>query len=116
LLLKAVVTQSWAGHGMMARRKVMLRHKQHSKKEMPAEMPVLNWAVPVDDATAGSADIRVPVLVELMDSLDLTEFFHDSTTRTCLREVLEAFTDEEFDRFERLYQRRLTSNRGFTIN
>lgn len=71
----------------------MLRSRQQSRKDPPSEI-----------------DIRVPVLVELIDTLDLADFMRDPAYRRQLNEVLDTFSDEEFDRFERLYTRRFTLN------
>jgi len=70
----------------------MLRNRQHSRKEPP------------------KPDFRVPVLLELIDTLDLDAFFHDPACRRRLNEVLDTFSDEEFDRFERLYANRYPTN------
>lgn len=73
----------------------MLRHKQHSRKEWPPLSP---------------DDLRVPVLLELLDSFDMHSFVLDPDYRHRLNEVLDAFSDEEFDRFERRYASRFTLN------
>lgn len=57
-----------------------------------------------------SADLKTEVLVELVDSLDLHAFVHRPAYRRRLNDVLSCFSDEEFDRFERLYTRRFTVN------
>jgi hypothetical protein len=80
----------------------MLRNRQHSRKDPPTGGNV----VAVDEGM----DIRVPVLVELVDTLDLHAFLHDPGYRNRLNLVIETLSDEEFDNFERLYTRRLTLN------
>lgn len=71
----------------------MLRNRQQSRKDPPC-----------------TSDIRVSVLIEMVDSLDLEDFVRDPVYRRQLNEVLDAFSDEEFDSFERLYTRRFTLN------
>lgn len=80
----------------------MLRNKTHARKERP----------PAETAAAMGLgpDLRVPVLTELVDALDLLSFLHDPAYRRQLNEVIETLSDEEFDRFERLYTRRFTLN------
>lgn len=80
----------------------MLRNKTHARKE---GMPVA-----AHSAAGKGMDLRVPVLTELIDSLDLDSFLHDPVCRRRLNEVMNTFSDEEFDRFERLYTRRFTLN------
>lgn len=80
----------------------MLRNRQHSRKETP-------WAAKLA-AMRDGLDMRVPVLTAMIDSLDLITFLYDPDYRHCLNEVLETLSDDEFDRFERLYSRRLTLN------
>ncbi|MGE5545719.1 MAG: hypothetical protein ACM33T_02385 [Solirubrobacterales bacterium] len=80
----------------------MPRNKQPTRKETP---PPAHFVV-VDDGT----DIRVPVLVELLDDLDLNDFLLDPACRRRLNEVIETFSDDEFDNFERLYTSRFTIN------
>lgn len=77
----------------------MLRERQHSRKEPPSLGTMVK-----------PMDVRVPVLVELIDTLDLDAFFHDPACRRRLNEVLDTFSDEEFDRFERLYMNRFPPN------
>lgn len=79
----------------------MLRHKQHSKNDPPP------WRL-----MAGLADdnVRVEVLADVVDGLDLHSFFLDPAYRRCLNEILSCFSDAEFDSFERLYTRRFTVN------
>lgn len=84
----------------------MLRNKQHSRKEWP----LVDGGPPTAGLSRADDDPRVPVLMEMIDSLDLHTFLHDQAYRRRLNEVLDAFTDEEFDRFERLYSRRFTLN------
>lgn len=76
----------------------MLRNKQHSLTSPP-------WP-----AAAPGGDMRVEVLVELIDCLDLNCFLLDPAYRRRLNDALATFSDEEFDRFERLYTRRFTIN------
>lgn len=88
----------------------MLRDRQQPRKGAgtrfgPASGSSSRWAV-----TGRNADIRVPVLFELIDSLDLESFVGDPAYRRRLNEVLDTFSDEEFDHFERLYTRRFTLN------
>lgn len=71
----------------------MLRNRQQSRKDPP-------W----------TPDIRISVLIEMVDSLDLEDFVRDPVYRRQLNEVLDAFSDDEFDSFERLYTRRFTLN------
>lgn len=78
----------------------MLRSRQQSMKGSEPETGLTRW----------EPDIRVPVLVELIDTLDLADFVRDPAYRRQLNEVLDTFSDEEFDRFERLYTRRFTLN------
>ncbi len=77
----------------------MLRNKQHSLTA-PAAWP----------AVADHGDLRVAALAEMIDSLDLDSFLHDCAYRRRLSDALATFSDEEFDRFERLYTRRFTIN------
>lgn len=81
----------------------MLRNKQHSRNDPPTGGSVV---VAVDEGM----DIRVPVLVELVDALDLHAFLNDPAYRRRLSSLLDTLSDDEFDRFERLYTRRLTLN------
>lgn len=76
----------------------MLRNKQHSL--MPPPWP----------AAAPDGDLRIEVLVEMIDALDLGCFFLDPAYRRRLNDALACFSDEEFDSFERLYTRRFTIN------
>lgn len=80
----------------------MLRNKQHSRIEPSTGGNVV--------AVNEGMDIRVPVLVELVDTLDLHAFLNDPAYRRRLSSLLDALSDDEFDRFERLYTRRLTLN------
>lgn len=73
----------------------MLRDRQHSEKDACERMPL---------------DRRFPVLVQMVDCLDFESFVRDPAYRRRFSEVLEALSDEEFDRFESLYIRRLTLN------
>lgn len=77
----------------------MLRNKQHSMTLLPP------WPT-----AAPRGDVRVEVLVELIDSLDLHWFLLDPDYRRRLNDALACFSDEEFDSFERLYTRRFTIN------
>ncbi|HTH16368.1 MAG TPA: hypothetical protein VL974_06930 [Magnetospirillum sp.] len=77
----------------------MLRNKQHSMTAPQA------W-----NFTAGETDPRLEVLAEVVDGLDLASFLNDPAYRRRLNELLEHFSDEEFDDFERLYTRRFTIN------
>ncbi|MGE5506021.1 MAG: hypothetical protein ACM31L_16485 [Actinomycetota bacterium] len=93
----------------------MLRNKQQSRKDgLRFDGLAEGIAVPppaISGAAAfGSDDLRIPVLVELIDSLDLVSFIRDPGYRRQLNEVLDALSDEEFDRFECLYTRRFTVN------
>lgn len=87
----------------------MLSSRLTSGKESPAARPNIADVELEMPAIAG-VELKVPVLAELMDTLDLHSFFHDPTCRRTLNEVLEAFSDEEFDRFECFYTSRLTLN------
>lgn len=77
----------------------MLRNKQHSRKETPPY-----------GVFGGAAAFRAAVLAEMIDGLDLHSFLHEPAYRQRLNEVLDAFSDEEFDSFEQLYTRRFTVN------
>ncbi|HLO75485.1 MAG TPA: hypothetical protein VK196_03415 [Magnetospirillum sp.] len=77
----------------------MLRNKQHS---MTAPPP---WSASTRDENA-----RIEVLTEMIDTLDLDCFLRDPAYRRRLNDALSRFSDEEFDRFERLYTRRFTIN------
>jgi len=79
----------------------MLRNKQHSRRGPPPCRPALG---------AVEGDLRVEVLADLVDSLDLHSFLVDPLYRRRLNEVLACFSDEEFDSFELLYTRRFTVN------
>jgi|AGTN01.1.fsa_nt_gi hypothetical protein len=79
----------------------MLRSKQHP---MPAA--ILGNFSP--DSVHG--ELRIAVLADLLDMLDLQSFLLDPACRHRLNEVLACFSDEEFDSFERLYSRRFTVN------
>lgn len=76
----------------------MLRNKQHIRKDPPTGRAVA--------AVTEEMDIRVPVLVEMVDTLDLYAFLNDPAYRRRLRLVLDTLSDEEFDSFEHLYTRR----------
>lgn len=80
----------------------MLRNKQHSM------IPRASWLVAEDDRRGD--DDRVEALAEMIDCLDLDSFLHDHGYRRRLNDALAWFSDEEFDRFERLYTRRFTIN------
>jgi hypothetical protein len=73
----------------------MLWDRQHSEKDQCVTMP---------------PDLRFPVLAAMIDGLDLDCFIRDPGYRRQLTEVLDALSDEEFDRFELLYTRRFTLN------
>lgn len=77
----------------------MLRNKQHSTTPPPT------WP-----AAAPNGDVRIEVLVEMIDGLDLGCFLLDPAYRRRLNDALAWFSDEEFDSFERLYTRRFTIN------
>lgn len=79
----------------------MLRNKQHSRRDSP---PCRLMAEVAD------GDVRVEVLADLVDSLDLHSFLLDPAYRRRLNDVLSCFSDAEFDSFERLYTRRFTVN------
>lgn len=79
----------------------MLRNRQHGWSEPPP------WTGSRRDVLP---DLKTEVLVELVDSLDLYAFVHKPAYRRRLNLVLSCFSDEEFDRFERLYTRRFTVN------
>lgn len=91
----------------------MLRNKQHSP------MPPL-WSTAATDgsvtggpswpAVTPDGDMRIEVLVEMVDDLDLGYFLLDPAYRRRLRDALARISDEEFDSFERLYTRRFTIN------
>lgn len=51
-----------------------------------------------------------PVLLEFLDEFDFEAFLSDPTYRRRLNEILDTFTDEEFDKFEHRYARRFTLN------
>lgn len=77
----------------------MLRNKQHSLTPPPP------WP-----AAAPDGDVRIEILVEMIDRLDLGSFLLDPAYRRRLNAALACFSDEEFDSFERLYTRRFTIN------
>lgn len=79
----------------------MLHNRQHSRTEPPP------WTA---RRRAGSADLKTEVLIEFVDALDLHAFIHKPAYRRRLNLVLAAFSDEEFDCFERFYTRRFTVN------
>lgn len=79
----------------------MLRNKQHV---MPGEVLAGFSVSPL------RREVRVEVLADLLDTLDLHSFLLDPAYRRRLNEVLACFSDEEFDSFERLYTRRFTIN------
>lgn len=79
----------------------MLRNKQHSRKDPPPGRLLVAGA---------DCDVRVEVLADLVDSLDLHSFLIDPAYRRRLNDVLSCFSDAEFDRFEQLYTRRFTVN------
>ena len=78
----------------------MLRNRQHSRYQPP----------PVTARLRRPVDGKTEVLIELVDALDLYAFIHKPAYRRRLNEVLVTFSDEEFDRFERIYTRRFTVN------
>ncbi len=49
-------------------------------------------------------------LLSFLDSFDLCRFFYDSSYRRRLNAILERFTDEEFENFERTHSHRFTVN------
>ncbi len=79
----------------------MLRHKQHSRRDPPPCRPAHG---------AVESDLRVEVLADLLDSLDLRSFLLDPLYRRRLNDALASFSDEEFDSFEQLYTRKTTVN------
>lgn len=86
----------------------MLRNKQHSMIH-PVPWPAAGGG----DGPAGTApwkDARAQALADMIDSLDLESFLRDHSYRRRLNDALACFSDEEFDRFERLYTRRFTIN------
>lgn len=91
----------------------MLRNKQHSLMPPPwstaaTDGPVTGgWSWP---AVTPDGDLRIEVLVEMIDGLDLGCFFLDPAYRRRLSDALARISDEEFDSFERLYTRRFTIN------
>lgn len=76
----------------------MLRNRQHSRKDEGFR-----------HASAG-ADLKIEVMCALVDDLDLHSFLHEPAYRRRVTEIFDCLTDEEFDRFERLYTRRFTIN------
>lgn len=79
----------------------MLRNKQHSRIDPPPGRAM---------AAGADCDVRVEVLADLVDSLDLHSFLIDPAYRRRLNDVLSCFSDAEFDSFEQLYTRRFTVN------
>lgn len=79
----------------------MLRNRQHARFDPPP------WT---RKERGFAADLKAEVLTELVDELDLHSFLHEPAYRRRLNDVLACFSDEEFDRFERLYTRRFTVN------
>jgi hypothetical protein len=79
----------------------MLRHRQHSRNEPPL------WTA---KRRVNSTDRKTEALIAFVDALDLYAFIHKPAYRRRLNDVLAAFSDEEFDRFERIYTRRFTVN------
>lgn len=84
----------------------MLRHGQHSRKDWPASAGLAAG----DEGGASRRDARVPMLTEALDRLDLHAFLHDRDYRRRLSVLLDSFSAEEFDDFERHYIRRRTLN------
>lgn len=85
----------------------MLRIKQHSRKD---PLPCQVMAGVVGSGLRVQADLRVEVLADLVDSLDLHSFLLDPVYRRRLNDVLSCFSDAEFDSFEQLYTRRFIVN------
>lgn len=84
----------------------MLRNRQHGWTAPPP------WTGPRRTGPRGDlpTDLKTEILAELVDTLDLYAFVHKPAYRRRLNLVLACFSDEEFDRFERLYSRRFTAN------
>jgi hypothetical protein len=51
-----------------------------------------------------------PVLLEFLDTFSFEAFLSNPSYRQRLNEILETFTDEEFDKFEHRHARRFTLN------
>lgn len=83
----------------------MLRHRQHSRKDARPDLH------PRFARTHGpGADLRIEVMCTLVDELDLHSFLLEPAYRRRVAEVFDCLSDEEFDRFERVYTSRFTVN------
>lgn len=88
----------------------MLRNRQHSRTEQPLWTARRRQPLWTARRRMGSADVKTEVLIAVVDALDLYAFIHKPAYRRRLNDVLAAFSDEEFDSFERIYTRRFTVN------
>jgi hypothetical protein len=80
----------------------MLRNRHLSKKET-------TLSAAFGPGLGGRSSLERNLL-EFMDSFDIFRFFHDPTYRRKLNILLERFTDEEFESFERAHSQRFTVN------
>lgn len=80
----------------------MLRNKQLSKKEIVR--------CPAPDAAFPGRPPPVPALLDFLDNFDLASFLSDPMYRKQLNDMLDTFSDEEFDLFESRYSHRFTLN------
>jgi hypothetical protein len=80
----------------------MLRNKYLSKKES-------NLSVAVGFGFGGRSHLERNLL-EFMDNFDIFRFLYEPTYRRRLNTILERFTDEEFENFERAHSQRFTVN------
>jgi hypothetical protein len=80
----------------------MLRNRQTSKKEA-AITAALGWGV-------GGRSPLERRLLEFMDRFDIYLFLYDPAYRRQLNDILDRFTDEEFESFERTHSHRFTVN------
>ena len=61
-------------------------------------------------ASLVTANPHVPVLLEFMERFDLARFLYDEDYRQRLNDILDRFTDDEFEDFEKVYANRFTMN------
>lgn len=80
----------------------MLRNKQSSKKDRR-----MSTTFHFDSEGRSLLEYH---LLDFLDSFDIYQFLLDPSYRKQLNNLLDCFSDEEFEDFERLYSHRFTVN------
>lgn len=80
----------------------MLRHKQSSRQQY-----IPSYSVSFEKHRKSNLENN---LLDFLDHFDVCQFITDDDYRKRLRDLLELFTDEEFDEFERSHINRFVMN------